>query len=188
MISTGSAQFSPPAAMCVCSYNCGRLCHTRHLGHSPPVLHHASCCCCHTGQSPLCTDSIPRSNCFLNLDRIRSAVTGQQLCKEMDLRNSLLCLKRCSLTIVRHLVGLLSCKTFFQGSFLNWDNFASIYVQPLRKGNGWVEGVSTLACIKIAALGAKYTRTCTCKHGCLARVCAASGLHHQCRDREIEAR
>ena len=58
-----------------------------------------------------------------------------------------------SLTIVRHLVGLLSCKTFFQGSFLNWDNFASIYVQPLRKGNGWVEGVSTLACIKIAPWG-----------------------------------
>ena len=80
--------------MCVCSYNCGRLCHTRHLGHSPPVLHHVSCCCCHTGQSPLCTDSLPRSNCFLNLDRIRSAVTGQ-LCEEMDLRNSLLCLKRC---------------------------------------------------------------------------------------------
>ena len=92
MISTGSAQFSP---QCVCAATIvGDCASARHLGHSPPVLHHGSCCCCHRGQSPLCTDSLPRSNCFLNLDRIRSAVTGQ-LCEEMDLRNSLLCLTRC---------------------------------------------------------------------------------------------
>ena len=65
---------------------------TRHVGHSPPVLHHASCVPHRTITSLY--RLLPRSNCFLNLDRIRSAVTGQ-LCKEMDLRNSLLCLKRC---------------------------------------------------------------------------------------------
>ena len=85
MISTGSAQFSP---QCVCAATIVGDCAT----HTPPRTLTPPCCtmraataaACHTGQSPLCTDSLPRSNCFLNLDRIRSAVTGQ-LCEEMDL-------------------------------------------------------------------------------------------------------
>ena len=76
------------------------------------------------------------------------------------------------LTFFRQLVGLLSCKTFFQGSFLNWDNFGPNFPQPLS--NGWVGAVvSSLACIKIAPSG-HNVRARARKHGRKARVCEAS--------------
>ena len=76
------------------------------------------------------------------------------------------------LTFFRQLVRLLSCKTFFQGSFPNWDNFGPNFPQPLS--NGWVGAVvSSQACIKIAPSG-HNVRAPARKHRRKARVCEAS--------------